>query len=71
MGFRGPLLVERGGDFDLIDQDAQRVVFACGVGDISDREELVPSWEGGREFAKRVALDVLELDIEGDELGVI
>ena len=64
-----PLGIKGGGDFDSVQVNLKRF-FAMGVGYVFNMQEFIPPGKGRGKFAEGVPLNVFEVNIEMNELGI-
>ena len=63
VGSGRPLGIKGGGDFNSIQVNLKRF-FAMGIGYVFNMQEFIPPGKGRGKFAKRVSLNVFEVDVE-------
>ena len=64
-----PLCIKGCGDLDSIPVNLKRF-FAMGIGYVFNMEEFIPPRKGRGKFAEGVALNVFEVDVEMNDLGI-
>ena len=69
VGSGRPLGIKGGGDFDSVQVNFKRF-FAMGVGYVFNMQEFIPPGKGRGKFAEGVPLNVFEVNIEMNELGI-
>ena len=71
VGLRRPLRIKRSADLDVTDKNLEGFFSTPRSGDISNRQELIPSWKFRGEFPERVTLDISQGDMEVNPLWFI
>ena len=69
VGGRRPLSIKGRGDFDSVQENLKRF-FAMGIGYVFNMKEFIPPGKGRGKFAEGVSLNVFEVDLELNELGI-
>ena len=64
-----PLSIKGGGDFDSVQVNLKRL-FAMSIGYVFNMQEFIPPGKGRGKFAEGVPLNVFEVNIEMNELGI-